>query len=54
VEEGLECEFVCKEFKFGGTSNLFIGNLKQYINYLDEIQEILTEFGTEDHSNPLE
>ena len=31
LDKGEECEFLCKEFKFGGESELFIGKLKNYI-----------------------
>lgn len=30
LDEGEECEFVCKEFKFGTTSEMFIGRLTHY------------------------
>ena len=35
VEKGLDCEFVCKEFKFGTTSDLFVGRLSKYYKFLN-------------------
>lgn len=34
LEKGEECEFVCKEFRFGTTSNLFIGKLSEYYEFI--------------------
>ena len=34
IDQGENCEFVCKEFKFGTTSDLFIGRLSKYEEFL--------------------
>ena len=41
VEKGENCEFVCKEFKFGTTGDLFIGKVDEYHEFLKTIQEII-------------
>lgn len=41
VEKGENCEFVCKEFKFGTTGDLFIGKLDQYKDFLNKVEELI-------------
>ena len=41
MEKGEDCENVCKEFRFGTSSALFIGRLSDYYKFLDEIEEVL-------------
>lgn len=44
IDKGEDCEFVCKEFLFGTTSNLFIGNLREYNQTIKRIQDILNKY----------
>lgn len=41
VERGEDCEFVCKEFRFGTTSELFIGRLSSYYQFLRELEQMI-------------
>lgn len=55
MEKGEECENVCKEFRFGTSSKLFIGRLTDYYIFLEEIEEVLSKFNPElvqDHKDP--
>ena len=47
LEEGEECEFLCKEFKFGTTSDLFIGKLHKYYEFLNNIEKVLKKYDPE-------
>jgi hypothetical protein len=41
VEKGENCEFVCKEFKFGTTGDLFIGKVDEYHEFLKTIEKLI-------------
>lgn len=38
MNKGEDCEFVCKEFKFGTTSEMFIGRLSHYFEFLNKLE----------------
>ena len=38
TEKGENCEYLCKEFKFGSTSELFIGSLKDYYDFFKVLE----------------
>lgn len=44
LENGEDCEFVCKEFRFGTTSDMFIGRLSNYYQFLKEIEEVIRKY----------
>lgn len=44
VEKGENCEFVCKEFRFGASSELFMGNLGKFYEFYKNIENVLTKF----------
>ncbi len=44
VEKGENCEYVCKEFKFGTASELFIGKLSNYYEFLERIERVIQKF----------
>jgi len=44
VEKGEGCEFVCKEFKMGTASDLFIGRLNDYHEFFNNLERIITKF----------
>lgn len=35
MENGEDCEFLCKEFKFGTVSEMFIGRLSNYFKFVN-------------------
>ena len=37
------CEFVCKEFRFAGVSDMFIGQLEDYLQYLKNFEHIASK-----------
>ena len=39
------CDTLCKEFRLGGSFPLFIGDLQQYSEVLDTMEELLEKFG---------
>ena len=43
VEHGTDCEYICKEFKMGKASDLFIGRLKDYHEFMNNLERIVTE-----------
>ena len=43
TEKGENCEYLCKEFKFGSTSELFIGSLKDYYDFLKVLRDTVQE-----------
>lgn len=43
MEEGEDCEFVCKEFRFGTTSDMFIGKLSEYVKFLKELETLISQ-----------
>lgn len=47
VEKGENCEYVCKEFRFGGSSELFIGNLKKFYEFYENVEKLLSDFKTD-------
>lgn len=51
VEKGENCEYLCKEFKFGSTSELFIGSLKGYYDYFVTLQRIVQDFDENVHAD---
>ena len=51
VEKGENCEYLCKEFKFGSTSELFIGSLKNYYEYFTTLQRIVQDFDENVHND---
>lgn len=38
---GENCEYICKEFRFGTSSDLFIGNLERIKGVMEKMKEIL-------------
>lgn len=44
VERGENCEFVCKEFRFGASSELFMGKMKKFFEFFKNVEEVVTEF----------
>ncbi len=50
IDNGKGCEFVCKEFKFGTTGEMFIGKLDTYLEFLDKVQELLTKYHPEEEN----
>ncbi len=42
VLEGKNCEYLCKEFRFGSTSQMFIGNLDQYYHFYQEFERVVS------------
>lgn len=44
VEKGENCEFVCKEFRFGGASELFVGKVGKLYEFFNNLQNILLEY----------
>lgn len=46
MDNGEDCEFLCKEFKFGTSSEMFIGKLSQYFKFLNKIKWILKKYGS--------
>lgn len=44
VERGEGCEYVCKEFRLGTASDLFIGRLSDYHTFFNNLERILTKF----------
>ena len=52
MDKGEECEFVCKEFKFGGTSELFLGDLEKYLAFLDKVSALLMKHHPELKNDP--
>ena len=47
LENGEQCEFLCKEFKFGTSGNLFIGRLHEYMEFIKQIEDTIKQFGTD-------
>lgn len=47
VENGINCEFVCKEFRFGSASELFVGKIKKFYEFFKNIERVLIEFNPE-------
>lgn len=44
VEKGENCEFVCKEFRFGGASELFVGKIKKFYEFFKNVEKVITDF----------
>ena len=44
TERGEHCEYLCKEFKFGSTSELFIGSLKDYYDFFKKLEQTVKHF----------
>ena len=51
TERGEHCEYLCKEFKFGSTSELFIGSLKDYFSFFTKLQEVVQTFEGKVHED---
>lgn len=43
-----KCDFICKEFRFGSSSELFVGDLKEYSRVLRNIEILLQTLGPQD------
>lgn len=41
---GPECIQLCKEYKIGETSDMFIGNLSEYTAFIDNLDELIKDF----------
>ena len=40
VEKGENCEYVCKEFRFGGSSELFVGKIKKMYEFFKNVEKV--------------
>lgn len=43
-----KCDFICKEFRFGSSSELFVGDLKEYSRVLRNIELLLQTLGPQE------
>jgi len=41
IADGENCEYVCKEFSFGTSSFLFIGDISVYDNFFKKFQSVV-------------
>lgn len=44
MENGENCESLCKEFKFGTTSEMFIGRLSHYTEFIETMETVLNKY----------
>lgn len=44
VDKGEGCEYICKEFRLGTASDLFIGKLEDYHTFFNNLERIVTKF----------
>jgi hypothetical protein len=54
LSEDTKCEALCNEFRFGSTSNLFIGKLSEYRRILADFQAVIKRFNPQGEMPTIE